>query len=259
MLMPTIDWKALWDKRGFKATVIGAATVLALSGVGVAGYYLWPEGAPKPPPPVETATTQEAREYLASDDFKQLPLDQRTEWMGQAMRKVAQMEDEERRNLWRNTDEQTRRRIGENMREMMTERINRDVETYHSLPESEREAFLDKQIDEMQQRWGRGGRGMGRGPRGDRPPRREGQARSGDRGGRPEGYRGRPGDRGGRPRGFRGRRGGGGPGGRLARMPADKRAQFTVYMKAMAKRRADRGLGRPGPPGRRGGPGRPNR
>ena len=250
MLLPAIDWKELWDKRAFKATVIGLSTVCGLSGVGVAGYHLWPEPAPKPPPPVETTTTQEAREFLASDDFKRQPLDKRIEWMDQARERMAQMDEEERRDLWRNMDEQTRRQIGENMRGMMMERMNRDVKTYHSLPASQREKFLDEQIDEMGQRWGRGGRGMGRSPRGNRPRGREGQARSGDRGRRPEGAQGRTGDQGRRRGGFRGRRTPGGPGGHLARMPADKRAQWLVYRKAMAKRMAERGMGRTGHPGR---------
>lgn len=252
MLRPVIDWKELWGKRGFKAAVIGLCTVFVLSGVGVAGYYLWPEPAPKPPPPVQTATTQEAREYLASEDFKRLPLEQRSEWMEQARGRMAQMDDEERRNLWQNTDEETRRRIGENMREMMMERMTRDVETYHSLPVSEREAFLDKKIDEMESR-GWGGPGMGRGPggpRGDRPRDGQGQARSGDRGGRPEGFRGGPGAPGGPPAGAR-RGPRGGPGGFMARMPADKRAEFLAYRKAMMKRRMERGLGGPGGPGGR--------
>ncbi len=250
MLLPAIDWRELWGKRGFKATVIGLSAVCALAGVGVAGYYLWPEPAPKPPPPVETATTQEAREYLASDDFKQQPLDQRIEWMGQAWERMSKMDEEERRRLWENMDEQTRDQIRDNMRGMMMERMERNVQTYHSLPASEREEFLDKQIDEMRERWGRGGRGMGRGRRGDRPRRPEGQARSGDRGRRPEGAEGQRGDRGPRRGGFRGRRTPGGPGGRLARMPADKRAQWLVYRKAMAKRMAERGMGPPGRPGR---------
>ncbi len=256
MLIPAVDWKALWGKRAFRTAVIGLCSAFALSGVGVAGYYLWPEPAPEPPPPAETATTQEAREYMASDDFNRLPLDQRSEWAGQTMRRVAQMDDAARRDLWESTGEETRDRIRENMRQMMTERWNRDVETYHSLPASEREAFIDKKIDEMRSR-GRGGWGMGRGPRGDRPPRREGQARSNDRGRRAEASRGGPGDRdrrsGDRGRGsgrYRGRRGGGGPGGRLARMPADKRGEYLVYRKAMAKRLAERGLGPPGGRGR---------
>ena len=246
MLIPAIDWQALWAKRSFKATVIGMAVVVVAGGAGAAGYALWPEPAPKPPPPAETATTQESRDYLASDDFKKLPLDQRSEWMDQQWQKVAEMDEEDRRKLFENTDEKTRDRIRDNMRKMFTERMNRDVTTYHSLPASEREKFLDERIDEMESRFRRG-RGMGRGPRGDRPPRREGQARSGDRGRGPEASRG---DRGRGPGGPRGRRGGGGPGGRMARMPADKRAEFTVYRKALMKRRMERGMGPPGPPRR---------
>ncbi len=245
MLLPTIDWKALRDKRGFKVALIALCVLVVLGGAGVAGYYLWPEPAPKPPPPVATATTQEAREFLASEDFSRLPLDQRMEWMDQARQKMDEMDEEERRKLFESVDENTRHQIGENMRKMMMERMTRDVETYYSLPEAEREAFLDKKIDEMEQfrgrRGPRGGPG-GPGPRGDRPPRgREGQARSGERDRQRGPGRGGPGG----PRGPRRRPGG--PDGPFARMPADKRAEFMLYRKAMAKRRAERGLG--GPPG----------
>ncbi|MBN1344741.1 MAG: hypothetical protein JXQ73_18760 [Phycisphaerae bacterium] len=237
MLTPGTDRKSLRKKRGFKAAAIGLCTLFVLGGAGTAGYYLWPEPAPKPPPPVETATTQEAREYLASDDFKRLPVAQRIEWMDQQRQKVDQMDEEERRKLWEDTDEKTRRRIHENMREMMQERMSQDVKTYHSLPESEREAFLDKKIDEMQQFRGRGGPGMGPGPRGGPPPDRNGQGQR-NRGTRPDGP-----PRGGPP-GGRGR-----PGDRMARMPADRRAESLVFMKAMAKRMSERGIRPPGPPG----------
>ncbi|MBN1344746.1 MAG: hypothetical protein JXQ73_18785 [Phycisphaerae bacterium] len=237
MLIPALNWKSLWKKRGFRAAVVGLSSLFVLSGVGTAGYYLWPEPAPKPPPPVQTATTQEARQYLASEDFSRLPIEQRIEWMDQARKKMDQMGEEERRKVWENTDEKTREKIGENMREMFRARMDHDVKTFITLPESEREAFLDKKIDEMQQFRGRGGPpGMGRGPRGDRggrPPDGEARGGSGDRGQRPEGARG--GDRG-------RRRGGGGPGSWMARMPADKRAEFNVYRKAMGKRMAERGI-----------------
>jgi len=249
MLMPAIDWKDLWSKRSFRATVIGLAVVVVAGGAGAVGYALWPEPAPKPPPPVETATTQEARDYLASDDFKKLPLDQRSEWMGQQWQKVAEMSEEDRRKVFENTDEKTRDRIRDNMRGMFMERVSRDVTTYHSLPASEREKFLDEKIDEMESRFGRG-RGMGRGSRRDRPPRREGQARSGGRERRPDASRGGPGERARGPGGPRGRRGPGSPGGFMARMPADKRAEFAVYRKALMKRRLERGMGPPGPPRR---------
>ncbi len=251
MLMPVVDWKNLWAKRATRIIVVSLGLLVSLSGVGVAGYYLWPEPAPKPPPPVGTATTQESRDYLASNDFRRLPLDQRVKWLDDQRKTVTNMSPEDRRNLWQNTDEQTRHKIGENMRATMEERFARDVSTFNSLPPSERDKFLDKKIDEMQQSrgggFGMGGFGMGGGPpRGDRGPRPDGP------GPRPDGFRGPPGGPGGGPpRGFQGRGGGGGPGGRMARMPADQRAEFSVYRRAMAKRMAERGLAAPG--GRPGG------
>jgi len=255
MLMPVVEWKNLWAKRATRIIVVSLGLLVSLSGVGVAGYYLWPEPAPKPPPPVGTATTQESRDYLASNDFRRLPLDQRVKWLDDQRKTVTNMSPEDRRNLWQNTDEQTRHKIGENMRATMEERFARDVSTFNSLPPSERDKFLDKKIDEMQQSrgggFGMGGFGMGGGPpRGDRGPRPDGPP--GGPGPRPDGFRGPPGGPGGGPpRGFQGRGGGGGPGGRMARMPADQRAEFSVYRRAMAKRMAERGLAAPG--GRPGG------
>jgi len=236
MLIPVVNWESLRSERGFKAGAIALVVVIVIGGAGMAGYYLWPEAAPKPPPPIETATTQEARDYLASEDFKRLPADQRNEWMDQHRQRMSQMDEEERRKLFDSMDDDTHRRIRDNMRQVREERMSRDIETYHSLPESQREQFLDEKIDEMQSRRRGGGR-MGRGPRGGPPP-------DGNRGGRNAGRdrgRGRAGQ--GPPRGSRR------PGDRMLRMPADKRAEFTVFRKAMAKRMAERGISPPGPPG----------
>jgi len=245
MLMPVVNLRELWKRRGLRTAGIGLAVVLAVGGMGAAGYYLWPQRAPAPPPPAETASEEEARDYLAGDDFRRLPVDRRLEWVGKRMASMAEKDPEERRKAWESMDEETRRRIHENMREMMTERMNRDVETYHSLPPSEREKFLDERIDEMERRRPRGGRMRDGGGRGGPPPGGgRGPGPSGEQGRRPEGRRGPP---------------PGGPMGHMARMPADKRAEFMAYGKAMMKRRMERGLGPPGPPGRGGGPGRPNR
>ncbi len=243
MLLPTIDWKELWGRRGFKGAVVALCAIVGLGGAGTAGYFLWPEPAPKPPPP-PTATTQQARDYLASEDWNRLPLEQRTEWLEQRMRSMAGMEPEQRRAIMENMDEETRRRIGRNIRETMRQRMIQEVETFHRLPKDERVAFLDKKIDEMEARgWGPPGRG--RGPRGrggpPGPPRgRDGQARSGGERRGPDRRGG--GDRASRQRRFHSREGGAGPGSWRSRIPADKRAEFESFRRAMQQRRTERGL-----------------
>lgn len=252
MSLPTMDWKKQWGDRRFRTTVIALAVVLGLSGIGVGGYYLWPEPAPAPPPP-PTATTQEAREYLAGDDFERLPVEQRVAWLDERRKGMEDMSPEQRRELFESMDESTRRRIGETMREAMRVRITKQVETYHSLPPEERKAFLDERIDEMEARGWRG-RGFGppRGPSGnrggDRGPRpdRANAARGGNRSPQAGGSRDRSRDRRDWQSRFHSRRGGGGPGSRRFNIPADKRAEFRAYRKAMIARRIERGMGSPG-------------
>ncbi len=250
MLLPTIDWKKGWVDRRFRVALIGLGVVFVLGGLGVGGYYLLPAPTPQPPPP-PTATTQEAREYLASDDFERLPVQERVAWLDERRKSMETMSPEQRREVWESMDEMTRRRVGETMREAMRERMIKDVETYHSLPPEEREKFLDQKIDERESRgWGRRGMGPPRGPRGDRrggpPPSRAGRDRGGDRGPRASGSRERSGGRRPGENRFHSRRSGGGPGSRRFHIPADKRAEFMAYRKAMMARRIERGMGSPG-------------
>lgn len=158
MLMPVIDWKELWGKRGLRIGLAGVSAVLCLCGIGVAGYYFWPEPAPTPPPPLEDSTVSENVDYMATDDFSRLSLNKRVAWFEERMRRD-EGHDDELAEAWVSMDEATRRRIGENMRPVMRERLRRHTNQFTKLRGEEREVFLDERVDEMR-RWERQMRAM---------------------------------------------------------------------------------------------------
>ncbi len=242
MLLPVINWREWKGKRVAKVVLIGLVGVAGLVGIGTAGYYLWPEPKPKPPPPIDTATPTENAEYAASDDFKRLPMKQRLAWLDTQMKMIDRMGDDEFRENWEKIDESTRARIRENMDEVMHERGRRQINEYHKLPTSEREAYLDERLDEMN-RWGRRTRIMfgsrGRGGRGPRGGHRGDRAEAGrrDGAGHPEGQANR------RRRGPGGERFREGAHRFMVEQSPDRRAKTVAYFSAMARRRAERGEG----------------
>ncbi len=246
------------SQRSLKITAVSLAIVLGLTGLGWGGYHFWPRPLPKPPEP--NASVEQARDFLASDDFNRLPIDQRIAWVDQRMQKMSELGDDAFRRAMRDMDEKTRHRIHENMHAVMEARMDRNVDNYFKASEAERTALLDKQLDDMQRfmRRERGPDSRPGGPEGSRGPGgREGR---GDRGGRSRGDGGPPGGGGGP--GMGGPPGGGpGPGGdmggrgrqaivRFSQMPADKRARAVAYRTAMRKRMVERGMGGPGGPPR---------
>jgi hypothetical protein len=151
MLLPVIDWKGLWDNRIVRVASISLAALLGTAGIGVGGYYLWPEPKPKPPPPVASSSVGDTITYMASTDFSRLPKDKRLAWVEAQMRKFAEMSDEEFLKYWYETDRATRDQIRENMRTVMRERAQQHVQDYFKVPKADREAFLDQRIDEIHQ------------------------------------------------------------------------------------------------------------
>jgi hypothetical protein len=151
MLLPVIDWKELMEKKGARIALVCIAAVASLGGVAVGGYYLWPGPTPKPPPPVASSTMGQTIDYAASTDFERLPMNQRLAWIDGQAKKLAQMDDDDFARTWRETDEATRDKIANNLRTVMRERTRRDVDQFFTLPKEQREAFLDKRLDEMKQ------------------------------------------------------------------------------------------------------------
>jgi acyl-homoserine lactone acylase PvdQ len=151
MLMPVVDWKELWGKRGVRVSLISGLAVLGLAGIGTAGYYLWPEPAPAPPPPAETSTFSDNADYLATDDFSRQPMDKRLAWIETRIQRDLDVEDDEMLEAWESMDEATRKRIRDNIRPVMQERARRQARTYAKLRGEERTAYLDERIDEFEQ------------------------------------------------------------------------------------------------------------
>ncbi len=239
-------------RRGVKIAAIGLGLVAGLGGLGAAAYYLRRERVPTPPP-AATATDEEALSFVASEGFGKLPVDERIAWLEQRRETMAEKGGDGIRKLVEGADEQTRRRLFENMHAVMQERMNREVDAFHKLPPAERTAFLDKKIDEMEKRRGMaGGPGGPGGPEGPPPSGRRSEPGSPGPGGGPSGSVGSGSGSPGLP--GQGGRGGPPPGGpgqmmaRMARMPADRRAKNEAYMRAMGKRMAERGIRPPGPP-----------
>ncbi len=151
MLIPVINWQKVFGAHGAKIALIALGVVLVGGGAGAATYYLWPEPGPEPPPPMETSTSQDDIQYLASKDFNRLPMDQRLEWIEGAGRKMINSGGDDVVGLWQDLDPAQRKQIRDNMESVMRERVRRQADRYHKLSGEERTAFLDKQIEEMEQ------------------------------------------------------------------------------------------------------------
>ena len=200
--------------------LIGLVVVV---GAGVA-WAMWPREAP------EVKQVQELANKMFSEETSE---DERTELREQMRELRENIPEEKRREVFRAMGDQFRQRMTEHIRE------------FAALPEEERDAFLDRDIDRFEQM------------------RRSFEQQGGREGERPRG------EGGGRD-GQAGRGGPGGPGGDRPRTEADReqrrrarldnsspedRAYFMAYMQAINERRAERGL----EPMRRPGPGRGGR
>jgi hypothetical protein len=194
--------------------MIAVAIVVMLgAGAGVWGLTR-SRGEPEPP---KVAVPKE----FEVETLKQADPRQGFDVMRQAM---------ERQDL---TDEQ-RRQIGENMREVWEARMDQRIDEYFKAPEDKRKELLDRDIDEMQERWKEMERRRAENPP---DPNRE---QNRDR--------------------MRGMWGGGNPSReerktRSESRNPDQRARRMAYRHAMENRMAERGIQRPqwgGPGGPRG-------
>ncbi|MBN1344186.1 MAG: hypothetical protein JXQ73_15985 [Phycisphaerae bacterium] len=165
MLTPVVEWKKLKTNKRFKIAAVAVGSLLCLTGVGAGAYCLWPEPAPKPPPPIETSSLDENADYAASEDFNRLPMKKRLEWVEAQMRKMEGMDEKEFVDYMNSMDDAKRRRIQDNMREVMRARIKNHVDEYSKLSGEARTAYLDERIDEMRQWEHRARRSFG--PRSD--------------------------------------------------------------------------------------------
>jgi len=149
VLLPVVDWKGLWNAGGPRKAFIGLATTFVLSGVGTAGYYLWPEPAPKPPPPADSTLVQGA-EYAAGTDFTRLPMDRRLAWIETQIKMATEMSEEEFINIWKLMGDEKRNLIQKHLDAVARERVRRQVSQYYRLPPKEKTAYLDQCLDEFE-------------------------------------------------------------------------------------------------------------
>jgi hypothetical protein len=140
--------------------ILAAVIALALAS---GGAYLLTRSAPAAPDPVDMEP-QEIAKFMASDAFTRMDKDQQMEYLDLARRKLGggrrmfgpprgeedgqnPLTDEERRQL--------RENVGPLAREMREQEMKKTMDAFFALPREQRKAFLDEQIDRMQERFGR--------------------------------------------------------------------------------------------------------
>ena len=205
-----------------KRFMLIAGAVAVLAAAGVVTYVFWPDG---PPPNPETAKSEEVTKYLASDQFAKLPVEKKQDYLEQVHKKS---EGHPRRvfRSARDLSEKEREKLHENMRPVFMAMMRKRMDAFFELPPKERNAYLDRMIDaheNRRQEWQR--RREQRESEGASST--QSQDRSRRRGaGRHRRHRMSP--------------------ERLKRMiertPAKDRARFMEFIKAMRKRREERGL-----------------
>lgn len=204
-----------------KSVWISIVVVLLLL---VGGAITWAL-SDRPDPVVEEA--RRMRQLVFSPESRELPDEERRELREQLTQIYENMTAEQRQEVRRQGREHGMQRMRERMKK------------YFALSDEEKVAYLDEEVDSMEerrQRWeqrnveGRGGPGLGRRGNGQA---QAGNRRGGEGSGGPRGDRGRTRsaeDRSERRRGM------------LDRTTAKQRAQFTAYFEDLNQRRKERGL-----------------
>lgn len=185
-----------------KKTVLALVIIL---GLGAVAWALLPEG-----PDPQLVKVQQLQQKLFDPDAKMPDADRRKAF-GEFGKEAEKLTPEQLASLMRDNP--------------FAKRMQQRVVSYFDLPEDQRVAALDKQIDEMEKR------------------RKEMEKRRGERGDRPEG---------GPPGGFRNR--GNMNENEMRKLMLDntlsqERAMFSEYMQQMQDRRRQRGLPTFGGPG----------
>ncbi len=150
MLLPVIDWKGLLKDRRPRIVLMGAATLLLVAAGGALGYYLWPDPAPKPPPPIASSTLSQRAEYAATEDFNRRPMDQRLAWVEGQIQKTLEADDADFIRAWESLNPVQRERLRDNLEIVGLERMRRNVREFYKLPPSARTAYLDETLDELE-------------------------------------------------------------------------------------------------------------
>lgn len=210
--------KLLWlvGSGGTAAAALAAAILFAWSRV---------------PPDPASAPPEEVARYLASERFAQLPLEQKQVYL-ETLRQNASGDPSRAMRAMDSLTETERERLHENMGAVFQARMRQEIDRYFELPPEQRVAYLDEWIDRheaFRRQWS---------------SRREGEPNAPSS--RPA-FSGR----------WHGPRRHGGPGNiehlkhMIKHTSGKDQARFLEFMDALRKRREERGLPPPGPPGRR--------
>lgn len=205
------------NKKIILSGILGISALLITGGV----IYLCVGSGTEPPSP-EDQTPEEKVKFLASDNFSELPQEAKQKYLTEAV------QEGKFREIFRSSrelPEEERKKLRENLhpvfRKMMQERINK----YFTITnEDERIAYLDKLIDEHEER---GKRMRERMENMSQEEREEMKKRHERRRGGPSLDRIKN---------------------RIESHTPQERAQFTQFFMAMRARMAQRGISRHGPP-----------
>jgi hypothetical protein len=213
--------------------------IIAVSSVAVviSGLMYWlfaGDNVPQPDP--KKADSKQVANYLASDSFGKLKGEQKMAYMDE-LRKRSDFQGPPK-----GLNPAQEEKIRQNMGDAFRDRMEKEMEAYAKMTPAEQTAFMDKKIDEMQERRKNMPTGATSQPGGPGPDRMGGPPPSGGPGGGPGGPGGPP--------------GGGGTAGRdrmrgmLSNTTPKQRATMMKFMDAMRQRMKERGIEMPPPPGR---------
>ena len=143
--------------------ILGGAGIVLLVAGGITAAVLYLNSEPKIPSKEEIQNQDPltTAQYIASEDFANLPDDQKQEYLDTAM-----SDQNKRREMFALRDklsDSERQQLRRNMRsvgqQQMQKRMQKRVDEYCKLPPGQRDEYLDKMIDQMEER------------RANRPPR----------------------------------------------------------------------------------------
>ncbi len=141
--------------------LIGGGIGLSVAGVALALAVQSSAGRTHAPSPAEQSPEQ-AVEYLTSEEFRGLDERRREAYIAELadtlepadLPRIFRTLREQRRSDGPPTDEEreARREIGQALRPLMTQMADRHIDDYFELPDEEKNAHLDRIIDEMEER-----------------------------------------------------------------------------------------------------------
>jgi len=126
---------------------MGIGIIAAAAGIVTA--WVWFGDSPPPPDP-KTATVQEKAEYLATDRFGNLEVEEKRDYLEQ-LREETEVQNQPRPLLMPDLTEEQRDQIIKNMMPVISQWVNERWAEYEALTPSEQQARLDRFIDRIEE------------------------------------------------------------------------------------------------------------